>query len=63
MIVDGIDLLQMVKENMFKDGDMIIAEISINSVYVYYAYIGNFVNKQTKKELTVRDCINWTFKI
>lgn len=63
MIVDGVELLRMIKKNRFEDGDKIIAEITKDQEYIYSAYFRNFLNKNTGKELSVTDYIFWTFII
>ena len=63
MVVDGVELLKMVKENKFENDDEIRAEIITNEIYVYSAYYKNFFNKKTGKKLSVTDYIFWTFEI
>lgn len=63
MIIDGIELLEKVKNNEFEDGDEIIAQITKDPIYVYSAYHRNFINKKTNIHLKVQDYVFWTFDI
>ena len=63
MVVDGVELLRMIRENKFDDGDKIRAEITANQDYIYSAYFRNFLNTKTSRHLAVTDYILWTFEI
>lgn len=63
MMVNGIELLKMMKNNFFDDGDEIVAGISIFPFYKYNSHCANFINKDTKKELTIEDLLFWSFSV
>lgn len=63
MVVDGVKLLELVKDNKFEDGDEIIPQITTNAIYVYSAYYRNFTDKKTGNQLTVQEYVFWTFDI
>jgi hypothetical protein len=63
MIVDGVRLLELVKDNKFEDGDEIRPQITTNAIYVYSAYYRNFTDKKTGNQLTVQEYVFWSFDI
>lgn len=62
-IVDGVELLRMIKENKFEDGVEIRAKVTTNQIYVYSAYYRNFTHKKTGNQLKAQEYVFWDFEI
>ena len=63
MIVDGIELLRMIRDGKFEDGDEIISNTTIITKYEYSSLYNNFTNVKTGTQLTVQEYVFWSFYI